>query len=357
MSDTSRSHTLDDYDFELPEELIAQHPAAERQQSRLLLLPRREGEVKHQHFVDLVDHLESGDLLVINKTKVIPARIFGQREKTGGKAEVLLVAPMEQGWDFLLKTRGKPDLGEVFLFAEGKLTITLEEKGERGRWHGRLETPSGADPLHILEEVGTMPLPPYIKRSGDDEETAQADRERYQTVFAETPGAVAAPTAGLHFTDAVFAQLKSKGVRVATVTLHVGLGTFQPIEAEDFREHDIHAEIFEVPEETARLVNETRGAGGRVVAVGTTSLRSLESAWDDEKKQVCPRSGTTRLFIYPPQEVKSIDSLVTNFHLPRSSLMLLVSAFAGRERIMDAYRQAVEEKYRFFSYGDAMLIK
>ncbi|MFT7617716.1 MAG: S-adenosylmethionine:tRNA ribosyltransferase-isomerase [Planctomycetota bacterium] len=356
MNDSSERYSLDDYDFDLPEDLIAQQPASRREGSRLLFVPLSAEPVQHQAFTDLIDHLNPGDLLVINKTKVIPARIFGEREKTKGKAEVLLVAPTENGWDFLLKTRGKPDLGETFLFADGQLTVTLEEKGERGRWRGALTTASGSDPLSILEEVGTMPLPPYIKRDQNDEETAQFDRERYQTVFAEVPGAVAAPTAGLHFTDSFFAQLAEKGIKTASVTLHVGLGTFQPIEAEDFRDHDIHAEIFEVPVTTADMVNRTRQQGGRVVAVGTTSLRSLESAWDEEKKQVLPRSGTTRLFIYPPQQVRSIDSLVTNFHLPRSSLMLLVSAFAGREKIMDAYRQAIEERYRFFSYGDAMLI-
>ncbi len=356
MTDSQSRYTLDDYDYELPEHLIAQEPASQRDGSRLLVLDRENSTLSHKQFPDLLSFIRPGDLLVRNTTKVIPARVFGHRETTKGKAEILLLSPHPLGWELLLKTRGKPQVGEYLAFASGKLRLRLLEKGERGHWVGALSTPDNKDPMAILEQVGTMPLPPYIKREAGEDAHAPMDKERYQTVFAKNPGAVAAPTAGLHFTEGFFESLKEIGAQTCAVTLHVGLGTFQPIEAEDYRDHNIHGEVFEVNESTAALVNQTRAQGGRVFAIGTTALRSLESAWDESTGKVVAKQGTTHLFIYPPKQVRSIDCLVTNFHLPRSSLMLLIAAFAGRERIMDAYRQAVQREYRFFSYGDAMLI-
>ena len=349
--------SLDDYDFELPEELIAQEPAPQRDASRLLVLGRKSGEIQHHRFPHLLEELRRGDLLVLNRTKVIPARLFGQREATGGKVEVLLLKPTQTAaMDALVKTRGKPQLGETLILAEGRLRAKLLAKDSRGCWSLTLETSADEKILNVLKTAGTMPLPPYIKRAAEADARDSMDRERYQTVFAKTDGAVAAPTAGLHFSAEIFAALAAKGIELAEILLHVGIGTFAPIESEDFRDHKMHAEFFEVSAAAAAAVNSTRQRGDRVVAVGTTSLRSLESAWNNESARVEAKSGKTRLFVYPPQKVKSVDAMVTNFHLPRSSLMLLVSAFASRDRIMAAYAKAVDENYRFFSYGDAMLI-
>lgn len=352
MSDPS----LDDYDFPLPEELIAQEPCAERTGSRLLVLDRSSGRREHRHFHEIESFLRPGDLLVLNRSKVVPARLYGRRVRTGGKAELLLVAPRGDGlWDGLLRTRGKPESGERLAIDGSELAVELVERGPRGRWTLRLGATT-ADPLDLLQEAGVMPLPPYIKRSGRDDPRAALDRERYQTVYAREAGAVAAPTAGLHFDQALLDRLEQAGVGRAEVVLHVGLGTFQPIEIDDFRGHEMHEERFHLPEATARAVTETRARGGRVVAVGTTSVRTLESCWDEERGELIARAGTTRIFIHPPKTLKSVDALITNFHLPRSTLMLLVSAFAGREAILAAYDEAIARRYRFFSYGDAMLI-
>ena len=350
---TEADTALDSYDFELPEELIAQQPPESREDARLLLLPRREGPIGHRGIRDLAEILRDGDLLVFNRTRVIPARAFGKRTISGGRVEVLVLDGSDEGSiEALMKTRGRPEIGELFDFFEGQLQLELKERGERGRV--RLARRSEGRPLvELLSEFGHMPLPPYIRRRNDEEEAAR-DRKRYQTVFASEPGAVAAPTAGLHFSQDLLNTLEACGVQLAWVTLHVGLGTFRPIVAEDIREHRMHSEHYEVPKATALAVSDCRARGGRVIAVGTTSLRSLESAFEDEAVQA--RSGSTDLFLYPGRPAKSVDGLLTNFHLPKSSLLLLVSCLAGRERVLASYREAVAQRYRFFSYGDAMLI-
>lgn len=349
MTDPSSDFDLAHYDFEVPPELIAQEPAAERSASRLLVVDRARGAIEHSSFAELPALLAGGDRLVLNRTRVIPARAWGVRTATGGHVELLFCEEAEDAtWQALIKTRGKPRVGETIAIEGCDATVELLEKLERGRWTVR---PSEA-PAGFLERVGVMPLPPYVKREGAGRD--REDRERYQTVFAEAPGAVAAPTAGLHFTDEILGDLAARGVERSFVTLHVGLGTFLPIESDDVRDHRMHEERYEVSERTAAEVNATRTAGRRVIAVGTTSVRSLESAWDGDA--VVASGGRTDLYVHPPMTIASVDGLLTNFHLPKSSLILLVAAFAGRELILEAYREAVSSRYRFFSYGDAMLI-
>ncbi|MBC7003039.1 tRNA preQ1(34) S-adenosylmethionine ribosyltransferase-isomerase QueA [Photobacterium sp. BZF1] len=343
---------VSDFDFDLPDELIARYPQPQRTASRLLQLTGNTGELAHKGFKDVLDLVEPGDLLVFNNTRVIPARLFG-RKASGGKLEVL-VERMLDDKSILAHVRASksPKPGNELFLGDND-----EYQAEMVARHDALfEIRFNSDKtvLEILEEVGHMPLPPYIDRPDED-----ADKERYQTVYNAKPGAVAAPTAGLHFDDELMAALKAKGVNFAFVTLHVGAGTFQPVRVDNINDHHMHAEYVEVPEDVVKAINETKANGKRVVAVGTTSVRSLESAAQDAKQkgtELKPFFGDTEIFIYPGYEYQLIDVLITNFHLPESTLIMLVSAFAGYEHTMNAYKQAVENKYRFFSYGDSMFI-
>ena len=335
-------------DYPLPEHLIAQEPPARRDASRLLVVRRGDGSLDHRTFSDLPDLLDPGDLLVLNDTRVLPARLVGQRERSGGKWEGLFLRATATGlWELLCQTRGHLVEGETVVVEPGPLRLTLVGR-MGGHWLARPETPGSA--FELLERHGQVPLPPYIRKGRAGVE----DRERYQTVYARQAGAVAAPTAGLHFTPEVFERLDRRGVGRAFVTLHVGIGTFQPIKADDVAQHHMHSEWGELPAATADAVVACKARGKRVVAVGTTAVRVLETVAAEGPLR--PWSGETELFIYPPYEFRCVDALVTNFHLPRSTLLLLVGAFAGVERMRRAYEVAVERQYRFFSYGDAMLI-
>ncbi len=353
-----------DFDYDLPPELIAQEPLPERSESRMLVLPRHGGDITHRTVTDIVTCLHRGDLLVVNDTKVFPARITGHRLDTGGRAELLLTHRVEnvgggEIWEALMRSGFRPRRGMGLSMADGGLVAKILEPLADGRVRVRLE---GREPLEtVLDRHGKIPLPPYIKRGEGDTLRAVADRERYQTIYATRRGAVAAPTAGLHFTDDLLDVLKRVGVGVATVTLHVGPGTFRPVASDDPADHVMDAEWYEVSPEAADLIAATRSAGHRVVAVGTTTVRTLETV-ASEHERVVPASGWSRLFIRSPFEFKAIDGLLTNFHLPRSTLLMLVSALCddveggGRERVLAAYRAAVAEQYRFYSYGDCMLI-
>ncbi|KEI71523.1 tRNA preQ1(34) S-adenosylmethionine ribosyltransferase-isomerase QueA [Endozoicomonas elysicola] len=335
---------VSDFDFDLPDEQIARFPAEDRTGSRLLCLDGNSGEIEHQQFSDIEGLLEPGDLLVLNNTRVIPARMYGQKE-TGGKIEVLIERVVEDNLALAqVRASKSPKPGSVLLLADGAVRVVVEGRQDF-LFILRFET----SVLPLLLEHGHMPLPPYIDREDGD-----SDRLRYQTVFAARDGAVAAPTAGLHFDEALLARLEAKGVRKAFVTLHVGSGTYQPVRVDRIEDHVMHAEYIEVSEEVCQAVRETRARGNRVVAVGTTSVRSLESA--SASGEIAPFQGDSKIFIYPGYEFRSVDLMVTNFHLPQSTLLMLVSAFAGREQVLDAYKEAVEKKYRFFSYGDAMLL-
>jgi S-adenosylmethionine:tRNA ribosyltransferase-isomerase len=339
----------DFFHYDLPAHLIAQEPRAERDCSRLLVVRRSDGSLAHHAFHDLVDLLAPGDLLVLNDTRVVPARLLGHRARTGGKWEGLFLRQQGDGcWELLCQTRGHLTAGEIIRVEPGPLSLVLEGTSPEGHWLARPGEPGSA--LELLQRHGQVPLPPYI-RKGRAEAT---DRERYQTVFARRAGAVAAPTAGLHFTPHLLEHLAERGIRRTFVTLHVGLGTFQPIQVEDFTRHQMHREWGELSEAAAAAVQACQVRGGRVVAVGTTSVRVLETV--AAAGPIRPWSGETDLFIYPPYPFRAVDALITNFHLPRSSLLLLVSAFAGIELMQRAYKTAIEEQYRFYSYGDAMLI-
>ena len=344
---------IEELDYELPPHLIAQEPAAERDRSRLLVLKRHGPILAHQHFRDLPEFLRPGDLLVLNDTRVLPARLLGRRAETGGKWEGLFVEQLADGsWELLCQTRGRLMPGETVLVErhdqEAPLPLCLVERTAAGHWRARPEAKEAVPDL--LARYGHVPLPPYIRKG----RATESDRERYQTIYARHPGAVAAPTAGLHFTPQLFEELDRRGVRRATVTLHVGPGTFQPVQVEEVERHRVHAEWGEVPAATAEAVAECRARGGRVVAVGTTAVRVLETA--AASGVVRPWSGLTELTVFPPYAFRAIDALITNFHLPRSSLLLLVAAFTGLDSLRAAYRTAVEMRYRFYSYGDAMLI-
>ena len=337
-----------DFYFDLPQELIAQDPLEDRSSSRLLVLDKKNGDIEHHIFRDIVDFLNPGDCLVVNNTKVIPARLFGVKEGTQAKIELLLLKRKEHDiWETLVKPGKKARVGTRILFGDGLLTgevIDVVEEGNRLiRFHyeGIFE--------EILDQLGQMPLPPYITHQ-------LKDKNRYQTVYAKHDGSAAAPTAGLHFTPELLKKIEEKGVNIAHVTLHVGLGTFRPVKVEDVAQHHMHSEFFFIEEDQAELINETKKQGGRVISVGTTSCRTLESAAaEDGRVKAC--SGWTDIFIYPGYRFKTIDALITNFHLPESTLLMLVSALAGKEHIMHAYEVAVKERYRFFSFGDAMFIR
>lgn len=339
---------LSGFDYELPPELIAQQPPAERGQSRLLVIPRDGGALEHRVFRELPEYLREGDCLVLNDTRVIPARLLGRR-RTGGQVELLLLRPLgEDRWEALGKPARRLHVGERVEFGEA-LTAEVVGEGAEGLRTVRLEYQG--DLLPILEEVGRMPLPPYIRR----EEAQTEDRTRYQTVYAAQPGAVAAPTAGLHFTPEVLAAIEARGVTVARLTLHVGLGTFRPIAVERLADHVMHAEWYAVSEEAAAAINAARARGGRVIAAGTTVVRTLETVAEEDGR-VCAGEGMTSIFISPGYRFRVTDGMLTNFHLPRSSLLVMVSAFAGRERILEAYAEAITGGYRFYSYGDATLM-
>lgn len=339
---------INDFDYDLPNELIAQTPLRERTGSRLLVLNRREQKYEDGTFVDVVDHLNSGDALVINDTKVIPARLIGLKEETGARIEILLLKNIEGDvWEALSRPTKRLKIGTIVNFGEGLLKARVEKILEDGIVHVTLIY-SGIF-MEVLEKLGTMPLPPYIHEE-------LKDQGRYQTVYAEILGSAAAPTAGLHFTDELLDEIAKKGVNIVHVTLHVGLGTFRPVEEEDIRDHVMHVEHFVMSEESAKVLNETKESGHRIVAVGTTSVRTLESVYAKYGKfKSCEED--TGIYIYPGYTFKCVDAIITNFHLPKSTLLMLVSAFAGREFILEAYRHAIAEKYRFFSFGDAMLIE
>ena len=336
-----------DFYFDLPQELIAQDPLEDRASSRLLVLDKKTGEVTHRGFRDILEYLKPGDCLVINDTKVIPARLFGVKEDMGAKIEVLLLKRREHDiWETLVKPGKKAKPGTRIVFGEGLLTGTVLETVDDGNrliqfsYEGIFE--------EILDQLGQMPLPPYITHQ-------LKDKNRYQTVYAKHDGSAAAPTAGLHFTKELLKQIEDMGVKIAHVTLHVGLGTFRPVKVENVQDHHMHSEFYMVEESEAKKVNDTKEAGGRVICVGTTSCRTVESA-ADENGRLKSGSGWTDIFIYPGYEFKILDALITNFHLPESTLVMLVSALAGREHVLAAYEEAIKERYRFFSFGDAMLI-
>lgn len=336
---------LSEFDYNLPEELIAQHPCEPRDHSRLLVLDKITGAISHKHFFDLLEYVKAGDTLVFNDTRVIPARLIGSKANTGGKVEVFLLnRKSKSDWEVLVKPGKKARPGTIIVFSEKLSGEILESTDFGGRvvrfiYEGIFE--------EILDELGETPLPPYI--------TAQlADKERYQTVYARERGSAAAPTAGLHFTTALMKQLEKKGVHLAFVTLHVGLGTFRPVNTENITDHVMHREYYSVLPETAELINQSKQQGGRIIAVGTTAIRTLETATVNGRLEA--KSGWTEIFIYPGYEFKMIDAAVTNFHLPKSTLLMLISALAGKEKVFAAYKEAVEQKYKFFSFGDAMLI-
>lgn len=339
-------------DFDLPDELIAQHPVEPRDRSRLMVIDRRRGTCEHRVFADLPDLLDPRDVLVRNDTRVVPARLVGHREATGGRWEGLFLREQADGtWEVLSRTRGRPTVGEVVVVGQG-LRLSLEARGEPGCWIVRPlpESDAGGGILALLERHGQTPLPPYIRRGQEGD----GDRSAYQTVYARRPGSAAAPTAGLHFTPEVLERLAARGIACVDLTLHVGPGTFRPITAERIEDHVMHAEWAELSADSVAVLEHRRGQGGRIVAVGTTSARTLESASHSGKLQ--PFAGETRLFIRPGHVFRGLDALITNFHLPRSSLLVLVAALAGEDLIRDAYAEAIRQRYRFFSYGDAMLI-
>lgn len=337
-----------DYDYDLPEELIAQDPLEDRSSSRLMVLDRQTGDVEHRHFTDILEYLHPGDCLVINNTRVIPARLFGVKEDTQAKIEVLLLKRKENDiWETLVKPGKKAKPGTKLVFGDGLLTAEVVDVVEEGNrliqfhYDGIFE--------EILDQLGQMPLPPYITHQ-------LKDKNRYQTVYAKYDGSAAAPTAGLHFTKELLQKVKDMGVDIAEVTLHVGLGTFRPVKVENVLDHHMHSEFYMVSQEAADKINRAKESGHRVIAVGTTSTRTLEAA-ADENGRLHETSGWTEIFIYPGYQFKVIDALITNFHLPQSTLVMLVSALAGREHVLHAYETAVKERYRFFSFGDAMLIQ
>ncbi|SCS27440.1 tRNA preQ1(34) S-adenosylmethionine ribosyltransferase-isomerase QueA [Staphylococcus caeli] len=338
---------IEAFDYHLPESLIAQTPLKNRDESKLLILGRQSGEIEHKHFKNIIDYFEAGDTLVLNDTRVMPARLFGLKTETGAKVEMLMLTHIEENdWEVLLKPAKRIKVGNKLTFGEGKIVAECVKELDQG---GRIMR------LHYdgilqerLDELGEMPLPPYIKERLDDP-------DRYQTVYAKATGSAAAPTAGLHFTDALLDEIKAKGVNIAFITLHVGLGTFRPVSVDNIDDHEMHSEYYQMNEATAELLNQTKANGHRIISVGTTSTRTLETIMQTNEQFVA-QSGWTDIFIFPGFTFKAIDGLITNFHLPKSTLVMLVSAFSSRDFILNAYNQAVSSKYRFFSFGDAMLI-
>ena len=345
---------VSDFDYNLPENLIAQMPADKRENSKMLVLNRKDKTIEHKHFFDIVDYIDSDSILVLNNTKVLPARLYGTKD-TGAKIEVFLLEPKEDNrWSALVKPskRIKPDT--VISISDSLKVKPLERLEDDGEW--LVELIYDGDLFEILHKVGNIPLPPYIERKLSTEELKQFDKERYQTVYAKDEGSVAAPTAGLHFTKEILKKLEDKGVEIAYVTLNVGLGTFRPVKCENILDHKMHSETFEITQEAADKINRAKAEGKKLIAVGTTTVRTLETAY---QKFGCikPCHDHSELFIYPPYEFKVVDNLITNFHLPKSTLLMLVSALAGKDFIFKAYQEAIENNYRFFSYGDCMYIK
>ena len=338
-----------DFDFDLPEDLIAQTPLEKRDASKLLIVNRETGELEDTHFDAILDQLHPGDALVLNNTRVLPARLYGQKPETGGHVELLLLKNTQgDEWEVLAKPAKRLKVGSQVSFGDGRLTATIIEELEHGGRIVRFDYDGIF--LEVLESLGEMPLPPYIHEKLEN-------RERYQTVYAKENGSAAAPTAGLHFTKELLQQIEDKGVHIVYLTLHVGLGTFRPVSVDNVDEHEMHSEFYSLSEETAATINQVKENGGRVVAVGTTSIRTLETIGNKFDGKVAADSGWTNIFIKPGYEWKVVDAFSTNFHLPKSTLVMLVSAFAGRELVLKAYHHAIEEKYRFFSFGDAMFIK
>lgn len=339
---------VNQFDFYLPEELIAQYPLEDREASRLMVVNKHTGAIQHDHFRNIANYLQPGDCLVLNDTKVLPARLFGIKKDTGAKIETLLLKQLENDqWETLVKPAKRVKKGTEIVFGNGELVATCMQELDHG---GRiLEFHYNGIFYEILDKLGNMPLPPYIKSQLDDP-------DRYQTVYAKELGSAAAPTAGLHFTEKLLQEVQAKGIHLAFITLHVGLGTFRPVDAEYVEEHKMHAEYYHLSEETARILNRVREQNGRIISVGTTSTRTLETVASLNDGTFKAGSGWTDIFIYPGYTFKAIDGIITNFHLPKSTLIMLVSALAGKDNIMRAYKEAVQEKYRFFSFGDAMLI-
>lgn len=337
----------EDFDYKLPEELIAQEPLLDRAGSRLMVLEKTTGNISHKTFRDVKQYLKPGDCLVVNDTKVLPARLIGQRKGTGAKVEILLLERKDiSKWEVLVRPGKKAKPGDVIVFGEGELSAEIVEVAEGGNRIVKFQFDGVFE--EILDSLGQMPLPPYITHTLED-------KNRYQTVYAKQEGSAAAPTAGLHFTPELLKEIEEMGVKIAHVTLHVGLGTFRPVKVSDVTSHEMHSEFYVVEKEQSELINACRKNGGRIVAVGTTSTRTLESV-AGEDGMISPGSGYTKIFIYPGYRFRCVDMLITNFHLPQSTLIMLVSALAGKESVLHAYEEAVKEKYRFFSFGDAMLI-
>ena len=347
---------ITDFDYNLPEELIAQKPADKRDSSRLLVVHRDSGKIEHKHFYDIINYLNPGDLMVLNNSKVLPARLFGEKEGTGAKVEFLLIKRIEgDRWETMVRPGRRLKPGDSVMFCQSPLLrADIVDYGADGTRIVEFEYEGIF--MERLEEVGSMPLPPYIERSSEED-----DKDRYQTVYCKDEGSVAAPTAGLHFTEELLAKAQEKGVELAYVTLHVGIGTFRPVKVERVEDHSMHFEEYHISEESANAINRAKAEGRRIISVGTTSTRTVESAayYDEERccMQVKAGSGSTGIFIYPGYEFKIIDSLITNFHLPKSTLLMLISALYDREKILDVYEEAIRERYRFFSYGDAMFIE
>ena len=338
---------IKDFYYDLPQELIAQTPLKDRTASRLMVLDRKNGTIDHKHFYDIADYLNPGDCLVMNNTRVIPARLYGVKEGSGGKIEFLLLKRIDiNTWEVILRPGKKAKTGSRFVFGDGLLKAEVIEVRDDGNRIVRFEFDGIWEEL--LDRLGEMPLPPYIKEKLED-------KNRYQTVYSKIEGSAAAPTAGLHFTEELLEKLRQKGIKTAFVTLHVGLGTFRPVSVDNIEEHKMHTEFYQVSKETADIINQTRKDGGRIVCVGTTSVRTLESSSKDDGTVVAG-SGDTSIFIYPGYKFKTVDALITNFHLPESTLLMLISALYDRDSIMKAYNEAITEKYRFFSFGDAMII-
>lgn len=337
-----------DFDFYLPEELIAQHPMEKRDEARLMVMDKENGEIEHKVFKDIIDYLEQGDCLVLNDTRVLPARLIGSKEETGGKIEFLLLKRVDKDtWETLVKPGKRAQIGTRFVFGDGELKAEVIGLGEEGSRIVKFEYEGIFE--EVLDKLGQMPLPPYITEKLED-------KEMYQTVYSREQGSAAAPTAGLHFTKELLEKIKEKGVNIAFLTLHVGLGTFRPVKVENIEEHNMHSEYYCISKATADIINKTKESGKNVIAVGTTSCRTLETIGDENGK-VREQSGWTDIFIFPGYKYKVVDKLITNFHLPQSTLIMLVSALAGKENVMNAYKTAVNEKYKFFSFGDAMFVK
>ena len=339
---------INEFNYDLPEELIAQTPLKDRTSSRLLVLNKENGEIQHHNFCDIIDYLKQGDVLVLNDTKVIPARLIGSKEETGAVIELLLLKDIgEDVWECLSKPAKRLHVGTIVSFGDGLLKAKVIEKKDEGIVHVKLLYEGIL--MEILDKLGTMPLPPYIHEKLEDQ-------NRYQTVYAKYVGSAAAPTAGLHFTKELLDKIEAKGITIAYVTLHVGLGTFRPVEVENILEHHMHSEYYVMNQDTADILNKAKEEKRRIIAVGTTSTRTLETIASQNEGKFVATSGNTDIFIYPGYEFKAIDCLITNFHLPKSTLLMLISALAGKDKIMKAYNEAIEQKYRFFSFGDSMFI-